>query len=62
MFLVGSLFRRLAPGDGERVRVDEDRERYMWTRMREHLALQSHMFGADRFMDDIRSIVAAFRE
>ncbi|MFB7373120.1 hypothetical protein ACFC0D_25095 [Streptomyces sp. NPDC056222] len=38
MFLIGSLFRRLAPGDAERVRVDEDRERYMWTRMREHLA------------------------
>ncbi|MFB8076957.1 hypothetical protein [Streptomyces sp. NPDC056013] len=38
MFLIGSLFRRLAPGRGERVRVDEDRERYMWTRMREHLA------------------------
>ncbi|UGQ12226.1 DUF5682 family protein [Yinghuangia sp. ASG 101] len=38
MLLIGSLFRRLAPGDGERVRVDEDRERYMWTRMREHLA------------------------
>ncbi|MFJ2055980.1 hypothetical protein ACIOMM_08560 [Streptomyces sp. NPDC087908] len=38
MFLIGSLFRRLAPGGGERVRVDEDRERYMWTRMREHLA------------------------
>ncbi|WP_375165407.1 hypothetical protein [Streptomyces sp.] len=38
MFLIGSLFRRLAPGDGTRVRVDEDRERYMWTRMREHLA------------------------
>ncbi|GGW07083.1 hypothetical protein GCM10010230_50640 [Streptomyces narbonensis] len=37
MFLIGSLFRRLAPGDGDRVRVDEDRERYMWTRMREHL-------------------------
>ncbi|MFE9168983.1 hypothetical protein ACFYNZ_05550 [Streptomyces kebangsaanensis] len=37
MFLIGSLFRRLAPGDGARVRVDEDRERYMWTRMREHL-------------------------
>ncbi|MFE6064363.1 hypothetical protein [Streptomyces sp. NPDC056431] len=37
MFLIGSLFRRLAPGRGERVRVDEDRERYMWTRMREHL-------------------------
>ncbi|MET7640878.1 hypothetical protein [Streptomyces sp. NPDC005438] len=38
MFLVGSLFRRLAPGDGNQLRVDEDRERYMWTRMREHLA------------------------
>ncbi|MFB7084736.1 hypothetical protein [Streptomyces sp. NPDC056296] len=38
MFLIGSLFRRLAPGDGARVRMDEDRERYMWTRMREHLA------------------------
>ena len=38
MLLIGSLFRRLAPGDPHRVRVDEDRERYMWTRMREHLA------------------------
>ncbi len=38
MFLIGSLFRRLAPGGTGRVRVDEDRERYMWTRMREHLA------------------------
>ncbi|MEU6237582.1 hypothetical protein, partial [Kitasatospora sp. NPDC047058] len=38
MLLIGSLFRRLAPGDGQRVRVDEDRERHMWTRMREHLA------------------------
>ncbi|MBV2156810.1 DUF5682 family protein [Kitasatospora sp. SUK 42] len=38
MFLIGSLFRRLAPGDTDRVRVDEDRERYMWTRIREHLA------------------------
>ncbi|MFI9586928.1 hypothetical protein ACIHCQ_35045 [Streptomyces sp. NPDC052236] len=38
MLLIGSLFRRLAPGDPNRVRVDEDRERYMWTRMREHLA------------------------
>jgi hypothetical protein len=43
MLLVGSLFRRLAPGDPHRVRVDEDRERYMWTRMREHLAVT----GAD---------------
>ncbi|MEU2131367.1 hypothetical protein [Streptomyces sp. NPDC018352] len=38
MLLIGSLFRRLAPGDSHRLRVDEDRERYMWTRMREHLA------------------------
>ncbi|WP_326719979.1 MULTISPECIES: hypothetical protein [unclassified Streptomyces] len=38
MLLIGSLFRRLAPGDPHRVCVDEDRERYMWTRMREHLA------------------------
>ncbi|MEV5540646.1 hypothetical protein AB0L13_27735 [Saccharopolyspora shandongensis] len=38
MLLIGSLFRRLAPGDPRRVCVDEDRERYMWTRMREHLA------------------------
>ncbi|GAB2596008.1 hypothetical protein GCM10027168_30940 [Streptomyces capparidis] len=38
MLLIGSLFRRLAPGDPHRVRVDEERERHMWTRMREHLA------------------------
>jgi hypothetical protein len=38
MLLIGSLFRRLAPGDPHQVRVDADRERYMWTRMREHLA------------------------
>lgn len=38
MFLIGSLFRRLAPGERERLDRDEDRERYMWTRMREHLA------------------------
>jgi hypothetical protein len=37
MVLIGSLFRRLAPGD-DRVSRDEDRERYMWTRMRAHLA------------------------
>ncbi|MFI6035092.1 hypothetical protein ACIBBD_13185 [Streptomyces sp. NPDC051315] len=37
MLLIGSLFRRLAPGDPRRLRVDENRERYMWTRMREHL-------------------------
>jgi hypothetical protein len=44
MVLIGSLFRRLAPSDTERVTVDEDRERYMWTRMREHLAAS----GVDR--------------
>ncbi|MEV6925858.1 DUF5682 family protein [Dactylosporangium sp. NPDC051485] len=38
MVLIGSLFRRLQPTDARRVKVDEDRERYMWTRMREHLA------------------------
>lgn len=38
MLLIGSLFRRLAPGDPHRLRVDEDRERHMWTRMRQHLA------------------------
>lgn len=38
MLLIGSLFRHLAPGDPHRVRVDEDRERHMWTRMRAHLA------------------------
>ncbi|WP_306364451.1 DUF5682 family protein [Nocardia sp. CC227C] len=35
MVMIGSLFRRLRRGSTE---VDEDRERYMWTRMREHLA------------------------
>ncbi|MBX6768122.1 MAG: hypothetical protein IRY90_13390, partial [Actinomadura rubrobrunea] len=38
MVLIGSLFRRLRPEDSPRIRVDEDRERYMWTRIREHLA------------------------
>ncbi|MFI7633025.1 DUF5682 family protein [Nonomuraea sp. NPDC049400] len=42
MVLIGSLFRRLDRG-GDRLSVDEDRERYMWTRMREHLAAS----GAD---------------
>ncbi len=37
LVLIGSLFRRLAPGVEDRVRVDEDRERYMWTRIRGHL-------------------------
>ncbi|MER5425174.1 hypothetical protein [Streptosporangium roseum] len=38
MVLIGSLFRRLGPDGGDRLARDEDRERYMWTRMREHLA------------------------
>lgn len=37
MVLIGSLFRRLRPTRPERLDRDEDRERYMWTRMREHL-------------------------
>lgn len=41
MVLVGSLFRRLRPE--KKSSTDEDRERYMWTRMREHLAAS----GAD---------------
>ncbi|MEV4629973.1 DUF5682 family protein [Micromonospora sp. NPDC049523] len=44
MVLIGSLFRRLRPGDAARLDRDEDRERYMWTRMREHLAVS----GVDR--------------
>ncbi|GAA1580928.1 DUF5682 family protein [Actinoplanes couchii] len=43
MVLIGSLFRRLAPHDTRRFASDEDRERYMWTRIREHLAAS----GAD---------------
>ncbi|MCX4090907.1 DUF5682 family protein [Nocardia sp. alder85J] len=35
MVMIGSLFRRLRRGS---TAVDENRERYMWTRMREHLA------------------------
>ncbi|WP_242904688.1 DUF5682 family protein [Actinomadura terrae] len=38
MVLIGSLFRRLRPERAGRDGRDEDRERYMWTRMREHLA------------------------
>jgi hypothetical protein len=38
MVLIGSLFRRLGTDRPHKVRIDEDRERYMWTRMREHLA------------------------
>jgi hypothetical protein len=35
-FLVGSLFRRLGSTDRD-VREDEQRERFMWTRMKQHL-------------------------
>lgn len=40
MVLIGSLFRRLRPaaGDTDRHRSDIERERYMWTRIRQHLA------------------------
>jgi hypothetical protein len=44
MVLIGSLFRRLAPHDTREHARDEDRERYMWTRIREHLAAT----GTDR--------------
>ncbi|MDX3227898.1 DUF5682 family protein [Streptomyces sp. ME19-01-6] len=43
MVMIGSLFRRLRPDRHARGAQDEDRERYMWTRMREHLAAS----GAD---------------
>lgn len=43
MVLIGSLFRRLTPEDSPRLAGDEERERHMWTRMREHLAAS----GAD---------------
>ncbi|XXG10557.1 DUF5682 family protein [Micromonospora sp. SH-82] len=38
MVLIGSLFRRLRPADSQRHDRDEDRESYMWTRIRQHLA------------------------
>ncbi|MTK03533.1 hypothetical protein [Micromonospora sp. CP22] len=38
MVLIGSLFRRLRPSAAQRNDRDEDRERYMWTRIRQHLA------------------------
>ncbi|MEU8611608.1 DUF5682 family protein [Actinoplanes sp. NPDC048791] len=44
MVLIGSLFRRLTPHDTRLHAIDEDRERHMWTRIREHLAAG----GADR--------------
>ncbi|MFB4317694.1 hypothetical protein [Actinomadura sp. 21ATH] len=54
MVLIGSLFRRLRPEGADRTAVDEDRERYMWTRMREHLASS----GADP--DDCLYVCGAF--
>jgi hypothetical protein len=51
-FLVGSLFRRLGTTDPD-VRRDEDRERFMWTRMKQYLRDRSidpsdavHLCGA----------------
>jgi len=45
MALIGSLFRRLRPtGPDDRLARDEERERHMWTRVREHLATT----GVDR--------------
>jgi hypothetical protein len=38
LVLIGSLFRRLRPSQSTRDDRDEDRERHMWTRMRQHLA------------------------
>ncbi|MEU5642281.1 hypothetical protein [Streptomyces milbemycinicus] len=43
MVMIGSLFRRLRPDRHAHDAQDEDRERYMWTRIREHLAAS----GAD---------------
>ncbi|MGW4502120.1 hypothetical protein ACWENR_26360 [Micromonospora sp. NPDC004336] len=43
MVLIGSLFRRLRPAGADGRDRDADRERYMWTRMRQHLAAS----GAD---------------
>ncbi|GAA3751359.1 DUF5682 family protein [Salinactinospora qingdaonensis] len=43
MVMIGSLFRRLAPAEDNRPRIDEERERYMWTRIRRHLGAS----GAD---------------
>ncbi|WFE35645.1 DUF5682 family protein [Micromonospora sp. WMMD975] len=37
MVLIGSLFRRLRPTRAAHDDRDEDRERHMWTRMRQHL-------------------------
>ncbi|KLL12000.1 hypothetical protein FrCorBMG51_07830 [Protofrankia coriariae] len=52
--LVGSLFRRLTPAGDGRLARDEERERHMWTRIREHLAAS----GTDR--DDCLYVCGAF--
>ncbi len=44
MVLIGSLFRRLRPSSDNGLDIDERRERYMWTRIHEHLAAS----GVDR--------------
>ncbi|GAB6899439.1 hypothetical protein JCM9957A_25290 [Kineosporia succinea] len=54
MTLIGSLFRRLTPEGTRRLAIDEQRERYMWTRIRAHLATS----GVDR--DDCLYICGAF--
>ncbi|MFI6324737.1 DUF5682 family protein [Nonomuraea sp. NPDC050556] len=51
MVLVGSLFRRLGPSDNTE---NEERERYMWTRMRQHLA------SADVSVKDCLYVCGAF--
>jgi len=38
MVLIGSLFRHLRPSSAAKNDRDEERERYMWTRMRQHMA------------------------
>lgn len=45
MVLIGSLFRRLGTDDPARLARDEDRERYMWTRMRAHMASSGAAVG-----------------
>ncbi|HZM74358.1 MAG TPA: DUF5682 family protein, partial [Candidatus Limnocylindrales bacterium] len=44
MVLIGSLFRRLRPPGEDGHAIDEQRERYMWTRIHEHLSAS----GVDR--------------
>ncbi|MFI7576630.1 DUF5682 family protein [Micromonospora sp. NPDC049497] len=60
MVLIGSLFRRLRPSRPEKLDRDSDRERYMWTRIREHLAASGvdpadclHVCGAFHAASDV---------